>query len=77
VPDLPGDAATKFQADLRYLSGLARASLAGDDHHLMIPDRRGDLVLALADRKLSRICDDRHRSPPGLDPGLGCGDIGH
>ena len=57
VADLAGDAAAELQADLGQLGGLARAGLAGHDHDLVVPDRRGDVVLALADRQLFRVAD--------------------
>src|SRR5215469_10552872 len=57
VADLAARAAAELQADLRQLSGLARAGLASDDDNLMVADGRGDLVLPLADRQFRRIGD--------------------
>ncbi len=36
VPDGAADTATDVQADLGQLGGLARARLAGHDHHLVV-----------------------------------------
>ena len=49
--------AAELEADLRQLRGLPRAGLAGDDHDLVIPDRRGDVVAPAADRQLGREGD--------------------
>ncbi len=58
VPDQPATAATlpatQAQADLGQLGGLPGAGLAGDDHHLVVADRRRDVVPALGDRQLGR-----------------------
>ena len=51
---LAGPAAAELQADLRQLGGLPRPGLAGHDHDLVVADRRGDVVAALADRQLGR-----------------------
>ena len=69
MPDLAGDAAAKFQADLRQLRGLPRTGLARDDDHLVVADGRGDLVLPLADRQLRRVGNHGHRVPSRLHPG--------
>ena len=42
----------ELEADLGQLGGLARAGLAADDDHLVVADRRGDLVPPLVDRQL-------------------------
>src|SRR5579859_3467286 len=55
VADLAGDTAAKLQADLRQLGRLPRAGLARDDDDLVVADRRGYLVLSLADREFRRI----------------------
>ena len=55
VPDQPADAAAELEADLRQLRGLARPGLAGDDDDLVVADRGGDVVLALADRQVGRV----------------------
>ncbi len=39
VTDHALDAAARFEAQLRQLGALARAGLAGDDHHLVVADR--------------------------------------
>ena len=73
VADQPVDAATEFEADLRQLGRLARAGLAGHDHHLVVADRRGDVVLALGDRQFRRVRDGRHcggSGGPATDRGL-------
>ena len=54
-PIMPAHAAAELQADLGDLGGLARAGLAGDDHDLVVADRGGDVVAALADRQLGRV----------------------
>ena len=64
-------AAAELQADLGQLRRLARAGLPGDDHDLVVPDGRGELSLALADRQLGRIGDDRDAGPPRLHALLG------
>ena len=59
--------AAELEADLRQLGGLARAGLAGDDHDLVVADRRGDVVAARGDRELGRVGDlhnGRHSRPP-------------
>src|SRR4029077_11510131 len=47
MSDLSGNAAAKFQADLRQLGGLSRARLACYDHDLVISDRSSQVLLAL------------------------------
>ena len=47
VADHPPPAAAELEADLGQLGRLAGAGLAGDDHHLVVPDRRGDVLAAL------------------------------
>ena len=53
--------------DLRQLGGLARPGLAGDDHDLVVAQRRGDVVGAVGDgqprRDLHLHRRRRHRSP--------------
>ena len=49
--------AAELEADLRQLGGLPRPGLAGDDHDLVVADRGGDVVAALADRQLGRVGD--------------------
>ena len=75
VPDqAPATAlsAAQLEADLRQLRGLPRAGLAGHDHDLVIPDRRGDVVAPAADRQLGRegdVHNDGDCLPPdGADP---------
>ena len=65
VADLAGDAAAELEADLGQLGGLARPGLAGHDHDLVVPDRLGDVVPALADRQFCGVADvgDRFAAP--------------
>ncbi len=51
------DAAAHRQADLGQLRGLARAGLAGDDDHLVLVDRVGDVDHPRGDRQLGRERD--------------------
>ena len=62
VPDHAADAPAQLQADLRDLRGLAGAGLTGDDHDLVVADRRQDVVLLLADRQLLGVRDRRARA---------------
>jgi hypothetical protein len=55
-----------FQAHLRNLGRLARSGLAGDDHDLMSPDRRHDVLLAGGDGQPRRILRAWHRQRPVL-----------
>jgi hypothetical protein len=41
----------------------------------VIPDRFEDVVAALADRQLGRICDRGHARAPRVDSKLGGGDL--
>ena len=52
MPDQPADPPTELEADLGQLRRLARAGLSRDDHHLVVPDRVGDVVAPLADRQI-------------------------
>ena len=63
--------ATELETDLRQLGGLARARLAGQDHHLVVADRGGDLGPSLADRQVLGVGDGRQRGTSALDRGLG------
>ena len=74
VADRAADTATEFQADLGQLRRLAGARLAGDDDDLMIADRLGDLVAALADRQIG-IGDRRNGGQAGGDQPFGRGDL--
>ena len=76
VPDQAVHAAAQLQADLGQLGGLAGAGLARHDHHLVVADGGGDVVLALADRQLRRVGDHGHRRPPGGEPLLGPDQVG-
>ncbi len=69
VADQTVDAAADFQADLRQLSGLARAGLAGDHQYLMFLQRRLDLVALGGDRQGIVVADGRHALPARLDLG--------
>jgi hypothetical protein len=67
VPDQTAHAAAELEADLGDLRRLAGARLTGDDHDLVVPDRGGDVVAPLRDRKVLGEVDagrDR-RLPPG------------
>ena len=55
-----------FQAHLRNLSRLARSGLTGDDHDLMSPDRRHNVLLAGGDGQTRRILRAWHRERPVL-----------
>ena len=57
VPDEPVDAAAGLEAELRELRALPRAGLARDDDHLVVADRRDDLVAVLADGQRRGIAD--------------------
>ena len=76
VPDQPGDPAPQLQADLWELGGLAGAGLTRHDHHLVIADRGGDVVLALTHRQLRRVGDRRHRRATRLQARLRAGHLG-
>src|SRR5215207_707781 len=53
-PDLTTDRA---RLDILELGRLPRPGLPRHDHHLVVPDRLGDLGAPLADRQLRRIGD--------------------
>ena len=55
VPDQAGAPPAQLQADLGQLGGLAGAGLPRDDHHLVVPDRRQDVVLAPGERQLGGV----------------------
>ena len=76
VGDRAGDPAAELEADLRQLGRLAAAGLPRDDDDLVVADRGGDLVLALADRELRRIGDRRDRGAAALAARLGGGGHG-
>ena len=71
VADHAGDAAAQVETDLGDLRGLTRAGLAGDDHDLVVADRRGDVVAAGADGQRGGIGDAGDGGAPGRQPGLG------
>ncbi len=75
VPDLAGDAAPDFEADLGELGGLPGSGLAGDDHDLVVAYRFGEVVFALADRELFGVGDLRERGAAPCDPLRGAGDV--
>ncbi len=62
-------ATTDLQADLRQLGGLARAGFAGDHQHLMLFQRRLDLVALGSNRQGVVIAHHRHAQAPRLDLG--------
>ena len=51
VADHAGDAAAELQAQLGQLGALAGSGLTGDDHDLVVLERGGEVVPALADRQ--------------------------
>ena len=69
VPDQPAavaaGAAPELEADLGQLGGLPGAGLAGDDDDLVVADRGGDVVAALADREVGRVGDVQRAGPWG------------
>ncbi len=75
VADHPVDAASGLETELGQLRALARAGLAGHDHHLVLADRCDQLVAAFGDRQALRVRqpttgDDRVRSgAPEVDGG--------
>ena len=71
VPDDAPDPAAQLQTDFGDLGGLPGTGLPSDHHHLMVPDRRGDLAGVLADRQRLPVADLRHRSRPTGDAQLG------
>ncbi len=74
VSDGPADAAAEVQADLRQLSGLARARRARDDHHLVLVDGLGQLVAVLTDGQVG-VGDRRDGGLSGDDECFGGGDL--
>lgn len=64
-------AATDFQADLRQLRGFTRAGFARDDQHLMLEQRRLDLVALGGDGQAVVIADLRHAGRARRDLGTG------
>ncbi len=77
MPDHAVFAASKRQADLRQLRGLARAGLAADDDDLMRLDGARDVLAPGRDRQFLGKGDGRQRranpGPPGRGAGLGGG----
>lgn len=67
VADQPAHATAELEADLRDLRGLPGAGLTGDDHDLVVADRRRDVLATGADRQGLRVADRGDR-------GLTCGD---
>src|SRR5690606_20181417 len=76
VPDLPPNAQSEVEADLRQLRRLARPGLAGDDHDLVVADRLGEVLGTSADRQLFGIRDARYRGPAPAHPLLARVDVG-
>jgi hypothetical protein len=66
VTDHPQDPTTQLKADLRELRRLSGPGLARDDDDLVVPDRREQIVLTLANREFSGIGDRRQPSPASL-----------
>ena len=69
VPDHAAPAAAQLQQHLRNLGCLARARLAGDDHHLVVAHQLHDVAAARGDRKLLGVGDLRHRGVASRDYG--------
>jgi hypothetical protein len=64
VPDQAGHAAPRFQAQLRDLGALARTSLAGNDHDLVLSNHLKEFVVTFGNRERfgvlqSLFSDDR------------------
>ncbi len=55
VADLAGSPATQLEAHLGQLGRLAGAGLTGDDDHLVVAQRREDVVTALDDGQVLGI----------------------
>ena len=68
VGDRPAHAEPELEADLRQLRRLARPGLTGDDHHLVVANRREQVIAPRRDRQLLGIADRRNRGPAPLDP---------
>ncbi len=51
VADHAAHAAPELEAELGQLGGLARAGVAGEDHDLVLRDRRGDALARAGDRQ--------------------------
>mgnify|MGYP003548360617 CR=1 FL=1 len=66
MPDHAPHPAAELEAQFRQLRALARAGISCDHHHLVVADRRQDVLPPLADRQVLRVADDRHgRGPVG------------
>ncbi len=63
-----GDTAPGRQAQLGQLGGLARAGLAGDDHHRMAANQLDDTLAFTGDRQGFVQTHRRHRGRPRLAP---------
>ena len=70
VADGAADTAAEFQTDLGQLGGLARAGLAGHDHHLVGGDRGRDVGAFRGDRQIG-VADLRYRRPSGHHQAFG------
>ena len=75
VSDGAADTAAEFQTDLGQLGGLARAGLAGHDHHLVGGDRGRDVGALRGDRQIG-VADPRYRRPAGRHQSFGRGQRG-
>ncbi len=76
VADQAADATAELQADLGDLGGLAGPGLTGDDHDLVVADRREDVVAPLGDGQVLRIGHRGHAGPAAGQPPLGPFDVG-
>ena len=60
VTDQPVLAAANFEADFRQLSGFTRTGFTGQNQHLMLEQRRLDLVALGGNRQIFVITNQRH-----------------
>ena len=70
------DPAPEGETNFGDLGRFARTGFTGDDHHLMLLNRLGDLRLLLADRQVVRVGDPGHAGQSGLIARFGGGQIG-
>ena len=63
VPDEPRHAQPQLEAQLRQLRALARAGLPGDDHDLVVADRREDRLAVDHHGQVGVGRDGQRRSP--------------
>ena len=73
--DRPAHAAPQLEADLGQLRRLARPGLAGDDHDLVIADRRQQVLPPRRHGQRLRVGDGGHGGAPARDPLLSARDV--